>query len=1158
MDANYLLTRGEDLAVFGVRLHGFDISEGIATASAADACIVLVLPPQHVQEQAMAAVLRRGSQVAGELSGPSRMAYAVTPGTTVTLTAEGVLAACVELRPGGMGELDTSIELPSRLAFAPRAASTDPASTALLSPAQVVGTWLMRVHPIGGDVLELVPLNRDLAGTPDRVPDPSLTADQRLKIADFGAGAPVLASRLELSTRGGNLTAGGEWDGLSWSHRVTGGRDQFVRTAERVVLYPFGFHAVLTTLTERDPEVSALVPGEPAVLRRTVTLRLTDTVKCTSDGAAMSRTFPFSRVEVTRAIFPGLGTPEPSYTYVRVTPDTQTLIDEAADLRADQDIQYSKWRDYVEGHNRTLDDLERRGDPNVAGYRAANENVEAAAAALAQAQSELPSGGDPTERLKAKQRQIEELQGEFKGPDGVNPHEEQIAELEAQCTELEAQAEQYAAAHAAVQQAEAAKKNADSALHPLAAAIATAEAEPRDIHDAVNLGGENADVSEAATKWLDDKARIADLDRQVREITALQHRETVTAWPTAPGGADRLQFPVRLSRGEQVIDVTMPMLLIYDYSLPAAPEYDLPAYRSLEDPALATELDRAWAGPATTFADTRPASVLDAGGALLDVVGAAVPKPSDTHVVRTLNLLGGIDGDLFAPTLGRLPVDGRPGRWSMGIDLPELKTLAGGAAGAAVSSSAVVTFAKQFVDDGEAAKVLFTTGAAVGDAIEVDFSQAADRSGGLAALQLAADAISRDDGPAQLAALLDPHPDPAALIGDAATLLGFKLQDLIRLVWRDVKPPTIVSELVDGRVPTVKLEWSGIPLGDLAAFRAGPDAQLDLTVVAQADGVVTDCTVTDFALQFPFDDSVALVRLDFAEVGFHQQTTYGVGIAGGVAHPPKLDVALTQVSFLHELELLKSLQDAINLGGNVPSIKPSPHGVTASFAVPVPAVSCGAFALSNLAFHSEVEVPFDARPVTVAIGFASRDKPFSLSVLSFAGGGYVDIRIDAHGPSVEASLEFGAQLSVDFVVAKGEVHALGGVQYVQQGGRVALTGYLRIGGSLEILSVITVSVELRIALAYDSAPKPRLVGRATLVLEIDLTLWSDKVEIDSGEWVLEGGGAAVGAQVESAGEPPDELLEDVDLAFDAIDAPVTGDELEAWTTYRDSFTGGSR
>jgi hypothetical protein len=39
-----------------------------------------------------------------------------------------------------------------------------------------------------------------------------------------------------------------------------------------------------------------------------------------------------------------------------------------------------------------------------------------------------------------------------------------------------------------------------------------------------------------------------------------------------------------------------------------------------------------------------------------------------------------------------------------------------------------------------------------------------------------------------------------------------------------------------------------------------------------------------------------------------------------------------------------------------------------------------------------------------------------------------------------------------------------------------------------------------------------MLGRATLVIDIDLLIYSDSVELDSGEWVLIGGSAPAMAQ----------------------------------------------
>ena len=103
----------------------------------------------------------------------------------------------------------------------------------------------------------------------------------------------------------------------------------------------------------------------------------------------------------------------------------------------------------------------------------------------------------------------------------------------------------------------------------------------------------------------------------------------------------------------------------------------------------------------------------------------------------------------------------------------------------------------------------------------------------------------------------------------------------------------------------------------------------------------------------------------------------------------------------------------------------------------------------------------------------------------------------------ELSLEFGASTSIDFVIATAEVHALGGVRAIVADDAVAIVGFLRFGGSVELLGLVSVSIELLIELRYEQIGN-RLFGRATLVIEVDLTLYSDSIELDSGEWELIG------------------------------------------------------
>jgi hypothetical protein len=86
------------------------------------------------------------------------------------------------------------------------------------------------------------------------------------------------------------------------------------------------------------------------------------------------------------------------------------------------------------------------------------------------------------------------------------------------------------------------------------------------------------------------------------------------------------------------------------------------------------------------------------------------------------------------------------------------------------------------------------------------------------------------------------------------------------------------------------------------------------------------------------------------------------------------------------------------------------------------------------------------------------------------------------------------------------VHALGGVRFVS-GSTIGsvLEAYIRIVGSVQLLGLVTISVELRVTLRFSSSPTPRLAGEASIVIELDLTLFSETVTVSSGTYELIGG-----------------------------------------------------
>jgi hypothetical protein len=128
-------------------------------------------------------------------------------------------------------------------------------------------------------------------------------------------------------------------------------------------------------------------------------------------------------------------------------------------------------------------------------------------------------------------------------------------------------------------------------------------------------------------------------------------------------------------------------------------------------------------------------------------------------------------------------------------------------------------------------------------------------------------------------------------------------------------------------------------------------------------------------------------------------------------------------------------------------------------------------------------------------------------------------------------------VAVNVGVASAEVHAFGGVRITSDG---SVTGFLNIGGSVDVLGLVSVSVELRVELSFVPPEPPlnraRLTGRATAVIEIDVTFWSGSISLDTGVYTFLG--------PELGGEPG---------ATAELPAPPAPPTPEDWKRYRDAF-----
>lgn len=557
--------------------------------------------------------------------------------------------------------------------------------------------------------------------------------------------------------------------------------------------------------------------------------------------------------------------------------------------------------------------------------------------------------------------------------------------------------------------------------------------------------------------------------------------------PTTLTGKE-VRFPIRCVTGTGEVRFELPLLFVADLR---------PTIDSLASPELARRL-----------AADYGASKVGLPAAVIDLVGSAGRANAETHEVHSITVAGVTEGldlrDGFRPALTELE-----------LSLPALRVLRGD------DRLSTVRFAKQYLRDAGEDVLLEMLPAHLR---EIDFSTAADRSGGLVAPKYVTDAISRTLGPISLRSL-NPATgliDPAALFpSDQASLLGFPLKSLLTQLRL---PPEVTSIPIPGSAPEVRMRWREVAVKSTGPLVAGATTRLDLDITVAPNRAATVCTLKNFAFELP-PGPKRVLRLSFAELTFTQHD----------GNAPRVDVSGVKAEFLGELKLLEKLQDAVDLGAADKLLDVTTSGVAVRYSLPVPPIAAGVFVMRNIVLSAGIDIPFNGDPVRVALGFASRTNPFQLGVLMFGGGGYVEIRLDRDGLELfEAALEFGAFVAVDFVVASGEVHALGGVRFtLDRAGTVTLTGYLRIGGCIEVLGLIAVSVELCLSMTYHS-DRNALVGRATLVIEIDLTLWSDSVEIDSGEWVLTGGGARR--------HPLDQLA-----------AATEQDALAQWREYRAAF-----
>ncbi|MFL5284346.1 MAG: hypothetical protein ACJ8AW_25985, partial [Rhodopila sp.] len=383
------------------------------------------------------------------------------------------------------------------------------------------------------------------------------------------------------------------------------------------------------------------------------------------------------------------------------------------------------------------------------------------------------------------------------------------------------------------------------------------------------------------------------------------------------------------------------------------------------------------------------------------------------------------------------------------------------------------------------------------------------QSGGVATPNLAVSGLSRKFGTVSGAtpdAIAGGIFKAADIFGDVnAALFGVvKLADLIDDVANAIgTAPVVTTERLPSQIttklqfaPTVKKTYSA--LGGFIQLNFTGDVtkalNLNTTIVMPLQGGESQVSIhgelNDFTLSLGNVIGIAINQIAF-------DAPAGQKLTVSASMPPTDDNG--PIEFLGDLSFLNTLRQLIPSSGfqDPPSLDVTADGITAGYSLPLPNFGVGVFSLENIALSAALTLPFfSPNPIRFRFAFCSREHPFLISVSLLGGGGFFGLTVGPDGVEIlEASIEVGANVSIDVVVASGNVHIMAGVylKFDLVGQSSQLTGYLRAGGSLDVLGLISASIEFYLGFTYYFGRPCNIAGEATVTIEVHVLFFSASV-----------------------------------------------------------------
>jgi hypothetical protein len=966
--------------------------------------------------------------------------------------------------PPQPGAPETAIEMPYRLIISPNQyGAWAHASTPVSSQAGRTELWHTRLgsRPVAGgpidETLKTQIYFRNLSAIQarDQSPNPfrtSLDASDRSNIVLQSSGhSDIVANRVMLTSLGGWLDACGTWNGQrieEWRHVVTMGRDHYARVVYKGFLFPFGHRASLVKITERIFHPS--LPGNPAYLRQRVfvVVREHDKIYCRSalsstdgSGARLDLQMPFQRVRVTTMVTPNLDAP-PGDNLSLFCPQVGGADFKFHLVAEDLDSNEIEFSAPLYFYN---------GDTSPSGEVAVRELM-------------LNYWSTPSN----SPRGVYDFQGQrvpfAEGSDPTRPRD-----IKPGSTTFETTSVVFSATWLR-----------DADVNALAGAIRALDGVSNwECHFYPKLTA--ADIIVPALKHLAGNTGPV---RVMYDPAYLQHgfdgdnkgQVFLTLAPQNDPAAVKVSFA---QQGDRSGGLATPNMQMTALSRLLGPVAGNPATMS---------------GPQGRF---KPADFFAALENTLDkaLLFGTIPLTEVLH-----------DAGLDDPSkLPRFVTEGMNKLEGLMQDVAAAQDLVN-----TVSQEAANLGAQASLVTADAATVATDLGTLAKDLRDLvnDPKSAEDFVKDLETFVTDLQKLLNDlptlqkligDLPAQDAAADAKRMLQQNAVADAKRMLQ---QVLSRFQQEVAAADSIIGTLLAEQL-TIKFVWNpaiqswpaGDPLfvpstQDPDSFKISVEMQVAKTAAEPAMDIY--CGLRDFQLRLlppPLIPVGPFVTLNFDVLEFTVST----------GKSPDVNVKLKDhgIEFDGPLSFVNTLENLIPVDGfsDPPALSVTPQGITAGYSVGPVNIPIGIFMLQNISLGATFKLPFVGPPLELDFNFCTREQPFVLTVAVFGGGGYFKMWVTTKDLNVEGALEFGASASFNGGTWSGGVQVMAGIMFATDSdGTVTLAGFLRMGGIVSVLGLVSMSIELDMPLIWDP-DHGSVVGEATITVEVNVLFFHEAVSI---------------------------------------------------------------